>query len=245
MTPVITVPDADLDDLRSRLRRTRWPDTWPVPGWSAGTDPAELRRLTAYWADGYDWRTHEAAINALPSHFADIDGTPVHYLRFDGEHPDALPIVLTHGWPSTVLELVELARRLSAPSHYGGVPADAFTVIVPSLPGFAFSPQRPSLEAEQTHELWHRLMHDELGFTRYAAHGGDLGAGISARLAERPTPKHSSASTSSRSPHRPPTTPRPSPRRSKRTSTPSLPGAPKRAATSTNKARARSHWDTA
>ncbi|GGT56216.1 epoxide hydrolase family protein [Actinomadura citrea] len=182
--PVIAVPDADLDDLRSRLRRTRWPDPWPAPGWSAGTDPAALRRLTAYWADGYDWRTHEAALNALPSRFADIGGTPVHYLRFDGEHPDALPIILTHGWPSTVLELVDLARRLSAPSRYGGDPTDAFTVIVPSLPGFAFSPQRPSLEAEQTHELWHRLMHDELGFARYAAHGGDLGAGISARLAE-------------------------------------------------------------
>lgn len=182
--PVIAVPDADLDDLRSRLRRTRWPDPWPAPGWSAGTDPAELRRLTAYWADGYDWRTHEAAINALPSHFADIDGTSLHYLRFDGERPEALPIVLTHGWPSTVLELVDLARRLSAPSQYGGDPTDAFTVIVPSLPGFAFSPQRPTLEAEQTHELWHHLMHDELGFTRYAAHGGDLGAGISARLAE-------------------------------------------------------------
>ncbi|WP_329086599.1 epoxide hydrolase [Actinomadura citrea] len=182
--PVIAVPDADLDDLRSRLRRTRWPDPWPAPGWSAGTDPAALRRLTAYWADGYDWRTHEAALNALPSRFADIGGTPVHYLRFDGEHPDALPIILTHGWPSTVLELVDLARRLSTPSRYGGDPTDAFTVIVPSLPGFAFSPQRPSLEAEQTHELWHRLMHDELGFDRYAAHGGDLGAGISARLAE-------------------------------------------------------------
>jgi pimeloyl-ACP methyl ester carboxylesterase len=181
---VIAVPDADLDDLRSRLRRTRWPDPWPATGWSAGTDPAALRRLTAYWADGYDWRTHEAALNALPSRFADIGGTPVHYLRFDGEHPDALPIILTHGWPSTVLELVDLARRLSAPSRYGGDPTDAFTVIVPSLPGFAFSPQRPSLEAEQTHELWHRLMHDELGFDRYAAHGGDLGAGISARLAE-------------------------------------------------------------
>ncbi|MEU5087757.1 epoxide hydrolase N-terminal domain-containing protein [Streptomyces sp. NPDC021356] len=126
----------------------------------------------SYWASGYDWRGREAAVNALPSRFADIDGTPVHYLRYDGEHPDALPIVLTHGWPSTVLELTDLAERLVNPSCHGGRPEGAFTVIVPSLPGFAFSPQRPTLTgAEQTHDLWHRLMRDELGFERYAAHG--------------------------------------------------------------------------
>ncbi|MEU0413497.1 epoxide hydrolase family protein [Streptomyces griseorubiginosus] len=183
--PLIAVSDTELAELRTRLKGTRWPEPWPLDGWEAGTDTAELRRLAAYWADAYDWRTHEAAINALPSHFADLDGTPVHYLRFDGEHPDALPIVLTHGWPSSFLELAALAERLATPSRHGGSPADAFTVIVPSLPGFAFSPQRPSLtEEEQTHHLWHRLMHDELGFERYAAHGGDLGAGITSRLAE-------------------------------------------------------------
>ncbi|MCX5314588.1 epoxide hydrolase family protein [Streptomyces sp. NBC_00154] len=184
-TPVISVSDADLEDLRARLRATRWAKPWPVDGWEAGTAAAELRRLVAYWASGYDWRAHEAAVNALPSHFADIDGTPVHYLRYDGEHPDALPIVLTHGWPSTVLELTALAERLAAPSRHGGDARDAFTVIVPSLPGFAFSPQRPTLDGtEQTHDLWHRLMHDHLGFPRYAAHGGDLGAGTTSRLAE-------------------------------------------------------------
>ncbi|MFF7334760.1 alpha/beta fold hydrolase [Streptomyces sp. NPDC008150] len=184
-TPTISVSDADLCDLRARLRATRWAEPWPVGGWAAGTDGAELRRLVAHWADGYDWRVHEAAINALPSHLADLDGTPVHYLRFDGERPGALPIVLTHGWPSSVLELTTLAERLAVPSRHGGSPDDAFTVIVPSLPGFAFSPQRPTLTgAEQTHELWHRLMHDELGFADYAAHGGDLGAGVTSRLAE-------------------------------------------------------------
>ncbi|MET7688938.1 epoxide hydrolase family protein [Streptomyces sp. NPDC005483] len=183
--PLMAVSDAELAELRARLERTRWPEPWPVDGWEAGTDTAELRRLTAYWADGYDWRAHEAAINALPSHFADLDGTPVHYLRFDGEHPDALPIVITHGWPSSFLELTALANRLATPSRYGGAAEDAFTVIVPSLPGFAFSPQRPELsDAEQTHHLWHWLMHDELGFERYAAHGGDLGAGVTSRLAE-------------------------------------------------------------
>lgn len=183
--PLIRVSDADLDDLRARLRASRRPAPWPLDGWQAGTDPAELGRLVGYWATGYDWRAQEAALNALPSHTADIDGTPVHYLRFDGERPDALPIVLTHGWPSTFLELTALAQRLAAPSQHGGDAADAFTVIVPSLPGFAFSPQRPSLPpALQTHEIWHRLMHGELGFDRYAAHGGDLGAGVTSRLAE-------------------------------------------------------------
>ncbi|WP_084703886.1 epoxide hydrolase family protein [Phaeacidiphilus oryzae] len=192
--PLIAVPavpgapavsDAELADLRERLRRTRWAARWPLDGWAAGTDPEELRRLVAYWADGYDWRAREAELGALPAHLADLDGTPLHYLRYDGEHPDALPLVLTHGWPSTVLELTALAERLAAPSRYGGEAADAFTVIVPALPGFPFSPQRPALTAaEQTHDLWHRLMHDVLGFERYAAHGGDLGAGITSRLAE-------------------------------------------------------------
>lgn len=182
---MISVSDAELDELRARLKATRWPEPWPVTGWDAGTDTAELRRLVAYWASDYDWRTHEAAINALPSHLADIDGTPLHYLRYDGEHPDALPIVLTHGWPSSFLELTALADRLAAPSRYGGTPTDAFTVIVPSLPGFAFSPQRPQLtDTPQTHDLWHRLMRDVLDFEHYAAHGGDLGAGITSRLAE-------------------------------------------------------------
>jgi Epoxide hydrolase N terminus len=99
------VADAELDDLRPRLARGRWPTAWPVPGWQAGTDPVELARLVDYWRTGYDWRAQETAINALPSHFVDIDGNPVHFLRYEGEHPDALAIVLTHGWPSSFLEI--------------------------------------------------------------------------------------------------------------------------------------------
>jgi hypothetical protein len=95
--PVLAVPDHEWEDLRARLRQTRWPAQWPGAGWEAGTDMNELRRLVGYWADGYDWRAHEAAVNALPSHVAEIDGTPVHYLRFDGECHGALPIVVTHG----------------------------------------------------------------------------------------------------------------------------------------------------
>jgi pimeloyl-ACP methyl ester carboxylesterase len=146
---------------------------------------AELQRLVQYWASDYDWRAQETAINALPHQVADIDGTEVHFLRFDGEHPDALPLVVTHGWPSTFLEVVGLALRLAEPSRHGGRAEDAFTVIVPSLPGFGFSPQRPSLPPRMpNHELWHRLMTEELGFGRYAAHGGDLGAGLTTMLGQ-------------------------------------------------------------
>ncbi len=179
----IEVSQGELGELRDRLRRTRWSPDWPTGGWAAGTDPAELHRLVGYWADGFDWYRQQDAINNLPWAIAMIEGTPLRYLRFDGERPGALPLVITNGWPSTAIELVELAQRLATPSHYGGDPADAFTVIVPALPGFPFSPQRPSHE-EQTHELWHWLMRDELGFDRYAAHGGDLGAGITSRLAQ-------------------------------------------------------------
>lgn len=188
-TTVLAVSEADLEDLRARLRRTRWATRWPDQGpgtaWAAGTDPDELRRLVTHWAEGFDWRAVEAEVNALPWHSADLAGTSMRYLRFDAAGaPGALPLVLTHGWPSTVLELVPLARRLADPVTHGGRPEDAFTVIVPALPGFPFSPQRPALPADApTHELWHQLM-TRLGFVRYGAHGGDLGAGITSRLAQ-------------------------------------------------------------
>ena len=181
----VHVPDAELDDLRSRLRRTRWPMSWPGQHPGAGVDPRELARLVTYWLEGYDWRRHESAINALPRQVAQVNGQPVHYLHFEAEHPGALPLLLTHGWPSSFLELVGLAERLSYPTRYGGEVSDAFTVIVPSLPGFGFAPQQQALPGQlPTHELWHRLMRDELGFPRYAAHGGDLGAGVTSRLAQ-------------------------------------------------------------
>ena len=183
--PVLEVSDADLDDLRTRLRATRWAKPWPAEAWEIGTDGDELRRLVDYWASAFDWRKHEAAINAWPSRFADIGDTSVHYLRFDAERDGALPLLLANGWPSSFLELTGLADRLSAPSHYGGRPEDAFTVIVPSLPGFGLSPQRPTLDATPlTHDIWHRLMHDVLGFQRYGAHGSDIGAGECSRLAQ-------------------------------------------------------------
>ncbi|WP_158862316.1 epoxide hydrolase family protein [Leifsonia sp. AG29] len=187
--------DHELSELRARLRATRWPEPWPEihgeAGWRAGTDGHILRTLVEYWADGYDWDAQWSAIEALPWHSIDLGETPVAYLRFDAEREERLPIILTNGWPSSALELVGIAERLARPSRFGGDPGTSMTVIIPALPGFPFSPQRPSLPSttvdtglrEQTHELWHRLM-TALGFGRYLAHGGDLGAGITSRLAQ-------------------------------------------------------------
>ena len=177
----MSIPDESLTDLRRRLTMTRWPVEIPTPGWSAGAEPAAIRRLAAYWADGFDWRTREAAINQLPHFTVPIGGEQVHFLHYRGEGDHPFPIVLTHGWPSTFLEHVKLADRLARPSRYGGNPEDSFDVVVPSLPGFTFSAQRT--DGARTHDLWHTLMRDVLGYQRYGAHGGDLGTGVTTWLA--------------------------------------------------------------
>lgn len=179
----LNVSEADLADLLERVRRTRWAPAWPVEPWSAGTEQAELRRLAHHWVTDFDWHAQERQIGSLPWSTADLDGTPLSYLRFDAEQGGRLPLLLTNGWPSSALELVDLAQRLSRPSEHGGDADAAVTVVVPALPGFPFSPQRPTVE-DQTHDLWHHLMTQELGFDRYVAHGGDLGAGITSRLAQ-------------------------------------------------------------
>lgn len=181
--PPLPVPEAEIEDLRRRIAATRWGPEWPEDPWAAGTDPAVLRRLADRWANGFDWRAVEARILELPSVHVDIDGVPVHAFVFREEVSSGLPpLILTNGWPSTSYEMVGLAERLSAPSRFGDDARDAMTVVVPSLPGFPFSPQRPQ-RASDVHELWHRLM-TELGFSRYGAHGGDLGAGVTSRLAQ-------------------------------------------------------------
>jgi pimeloyl-ACP methyl ester carboxylesterase len=170
----IAVADAALDDLRLRLARTRWPE--PIPGepWELGTDRATLERLVERWASAYDWRAHEAAMNELPHFRVELDGAPVHFIHLHGEDRTALPLILTHGWPGSFLELVPVGKRL----------APSFDVIIPSLPGFAFSAQRPGrTDPSSTPELWHRLMSDVLGYAHYGAHGGDLGSGVTTRLA--------------------------------------------------------------
>jgi pimeloyl-ACP methyl ester carboxylesterase len=183
-TFAVSVPGREVDELRSRLGRTRWPQRLPTPAWAAGSDLDTVRRLVGYWSSGYDWREHESAMNHLPHRVVELAGKRVHFLHFQGEHDGALPIVVTHGWPGSFLEQVGLAWRLAHPTRYGRPVDQAFDVIVPSLPGFAFSEQRgPVCHDLPTHELWHRLMRHELGYHRYGAHGGDLGAGVTTRLA--------------------------------------------------------------
>lgn len=156
----------------------------PVTGWAAGTDPGVTRELVRYWTDEFDWRRQEARINQLPQFEAVVAGSRVHFLRFEAEGGGRnRPLVLTHGWPSSVLELAGLAQRLASPSKFGRPGAQSFEVVVPSLPGFAYSEQRPQVPAEPpTHELWHQLMTDVLDLGSFGAHGGDLGAGITSRL---------------------------------------------------------------
>ncbi|WP_371403313.1 epoxide hydrolase [Kribbella sp. NBC_00662] len=169
----IAVPDDDIADLRRRLSSTRWPRSWPEPAWSAGTDSDVLAHLVDYWADGFDWRSHEQRLNAEPQRTATVGGQRVHFLHVRAKQPTDLPLILTNGWPSTFAELIPLAHRLADLGH---------DVVVPSLPGFTFSDQPSEAPAAvPTYELWHHLM-SGLGYDRYAAHGGDLGAGITSRL---------------------------------------------------------------
>jgi epoxide hydrolase len=179
----IEVPDADLDDLRDRLHRTRWPDELPDTGWSRGVPLGYLKDLAAHWADAYDWRTWEARLNAFPQFTTTIDGQPLHFLHVRSPEPDALALLVTHGYPSSVVEFVDLIGPLTNPRAHGGDPADAFHVVAPSLPGFGFSvPLRAAgWESGRTAKAWVELMR-RLGYQRYGAHGGDIGAGISGDL---------------------------------------------------------------
>lgn len=179
----VAVPDDVLVDLRARLTRTRFVAASDATPWAAGADPAYLRDLVAYWADGFDWRAAEAALNAFPHYTADVAGSRLHFLHLRGQRPDGapapLPLVLSHGWPSSFVEMLRVARRLADPAAYGGDPADAFDVVVPSLPGFLYSePPRGPFTRRGVAETWHSLLTQALGYERYGAFGGDIGGGV-------------------------------------------------------------------
>src|ERR687889_2763776 len=173
----IAIPDAELDDMRARLRAARWPERETVQDWSQGVPLAYLRELCAYWADGYDWRATEARLNALPQFRTEIDGLGVHFLHVRSPHPDALPLVMTHGWPGSVVELLDSIGPLTDPTAHGGEAADAFDLVLPSLPGYGFSaePTEIGWNHVRTAQAWAELM-TRLGYDRYVAQGGDLGA---------------------------------------------------------------------
>jgi epoxide hydrolase len=175
----IAVPQEQLDDLRDRLARTRWPDELPGAGWDYGASLAYVRELADYWRDGYDWRTHEARLNESPQFMTTIDGADVHLIHVRSPEPDALPLVLTHGWPGSVVEFLDVIGPMADPRGHGGDPADAFHVVVPSIPGFGFSgPTRErGWTSARVARAWDELMR-RLGYERYGAQGGDLGAVI-------------------------------------------------------------------
>jgi len=180
----IAIPQAALDDLAVRLARTRFADDFANDDWSFGLPDSYLRELVAYWHDGYDWRAQEAAMNRLANHRVDLDGVPIHFVHERGRGPAPIPLILTHGWPWTFWDYHHLIGPLSDPAAHGGDPHDAFDVIVPSLPGTAFSsPLRtPGIGVTQTADLWVRLMRDVLGYDRFGAGGGDSGAFVSSWL---------------------------------------------------------------
>ena len=185
----LAVPDADVEDLRQRLARTRYPDAPPGEAWATGTDPAYLRDIVAHWQTGFDWRKEEAALNAFPQFVAELNGTPVHFLHVPGTGPNPLPLLLLHGWPGSVFEFLDIIPRLTDPARFGGDPDDSFTVIAPSLPGYglSFRPGQRRFTIPDIAATMATLMHEVLGYTRFGAQGGDWGAAIASRLAfDRP-----------------------------------------------------------
>ena len=179
----IEIPQSDLDDLRDRLARTRWPDELAGGDWTRGVPADYLRELAAYWRDGYDWRGQEARLNEFPQFTSTIDGANVHFLHVRSPEPGALPLILTHGWPGSVAEFLRIIGPLADPRAYGGDPADAFHLVIPSIPGYGFS--GPTRDAGWTTgriaRAWAELM-ARLGYPRYGAQGGDWGAFISPEL---------------------------------------------------------------
>ena len=179
----IDVSDDILRDLRDRLVRTRFTAASDAAFWAAGTDPGYLRDLVSYWADGFDWRAAEKVLNSYPHYVAEVAGRQVHFVHLRGQvaegAPPPLPLVMTHGWPSSFVEMLQAARLLADPGSNGGDPADAFDVVVPSLPGFLYS-ELPRLPFTRKHvaELWHELMTEVLGYQRFGAFGGDIGGGV-------------------------------------------------------------------
>jgi pimeloyl-ACP methyl ester carboxylesterase len=182
----VHVPDQVLIDLRERLARTRWPDQAPdLPPWTSGTDLGYLQDLTGYWRDGFDWRAQERLLNQFSHFTVPIAGIELHFIHEPGVGPHPLPLLLSHGWPGSVWEFHELIPRLTNPARFGGDPADAFTVVAPSLPGYGFSfrPGQPRFGADAIADVFAKLMSEVLGYERFAAAGGDWGAYITARLA--------------------------------------------------------------
>jgi pimeloyl-ACP methyl ester carboxylesterase len=186
----IAIPEANLRDLRGRLGRTRWPDELPGAEWSRGVPLGYLKELAEYWRTTYDWRAWEAKLNEFPQFTTTIDGQTIHFLHVRSPEPTALPLIITHGWPGSVVEFLDVIGPLSDPRAHGGDPADAFHLVIPSLPGYGFS--GPTHDAgwttARTAKAWAELMR-RLDYERYGAQGGDWGAFVAPELG-RAAPDH-------------------------------------------------------
>ena len=208
----VDIPDAVLTDLRERLARTRWADQSPGQSpWSTGTDLDYLRKLTSYWREGFDWRAQERVLNGFTQFTVPLAGIDLHYIHQPGVGPDPQPLLLSHGWPGSVWEFHDLIPRLTDPARFGGDPADAFTVVAPSLPGFGFSyrPGQPRFGGDAIADIFAELMTDVLGYRRFFAAGGDWGAIVTTRMAhvhrDRLKGIHVTLLATRRDPDRPPT----------------------------------------
>ena len=173
----VDVPDEELAELRGRISATRWPHKELVADRAQGVQLATIQELARYWATDYDWRKCEATLNALPQFTTEIDGVDIHFIHVRSRHENALPLIMTHGWPGSVVELLDTVGPLTDPTAHGGTPEDAFHLVLPSLPGYGFSGEPTELgwDASRTARAWAELMH-RLGYTRYVAQGGDVGA---------------------------------------------------------------------
>jgi epoxide hydrolase len=179
----ISVGDDVLDDLKSRLRKTRWPEAELVEDWSQGAPLRWVKEICRYWAEGYDWRRREALLNRFAQFTTEIDGLDIHFLHVRSPHKNAMPLIITHGWPGSVVEFHKVIEPLTDPAAHGGDPADAFHVVCPSLPGFGFSgkPTTTGWGVDRIASAWAKLM-DRLGYARYGAQGGDWGSAVTASL---------------------------------------------------------------
>ncbi len=179
----IKIADALLEDLRNRLDATRWPDELAGIGWESGTSLGFMKSIAAYWREGYDWRRQEAELNRLPQFRHAIDGLNIHFVHMRGKGPRPLPLIMTHGWPGSFVEMVKITPLLTDPAAHGGKAEDAFDLVVPSLPGYGFSdrPRERGMNPTRIAALWARLM-AELGYDRFGAQGGDWGAAVSSAL---------------------------------------------------------------
>jgi pimeloyl-ACP methyl ester carboxylesterase len=173
----IDIPEEALDDLRRRIKATQWPEEETVGDESQGVPLATMHKLARYWATQYDWRRVEARLNALPQFMTEIDGLDIHFIHVRSQHEDALPLIVNHGWPGSIIEQLKIIERLTDPMAHGGSAEDSFDVVIPSMPGYGFSgkPTETGWAPERIARAWAELM-NRLGYTRYVAQGGDWGA---------------------------------------------------------------------